>query len=168
VVATLSSLVVGLVWLFEFLALRSQPETFVALQGSMALITKLFAAYALFAFVVSLIREVVKDAEDIQGDAQAGCMTFSVVHGTAASRILAMYLTIVNFILIGVAIWWLFNSGFIWVGFYLIVTVLLPLVFLLLRINASNSKSDFSNLSFLFKLLMLAGIFSMVPLAFLL
>lgn len=167
-VALLSALVIGMVWLFEFLALRSQPETFVALQGSMALITKLFAAYALFAFMVSLIREVVKDAEDIQGDAQAGCLTFSVVHGTAAARMLALYLAIVTLFLLGAAIWWLFNSVFIAVAVYLIVTVALPLAFLLFRIHAAYSKSDFGQLSFLLKLLMLAGIFSMLPLAFLL
>lgn len=167
-VALLSALVIGMVWLFEFLALRSQPETFVALQGSMALITKLFAAYALFAFMVSLIREVVKDAEDMQGDAQAGCLTFSVVYGTAAARMLAMYLAIVTLFLLCAAIWWLFNSVFVAVAVYLIVTVALPLAFLLFRIHAAYSKSDFGQLSFLLKLLMLAGIFSMLPLAFLL
>lgn len=168
VVALLSALVIGLVWLFEFLALRSQPETFVAVQGSMALITKLFAAYAVFAFMVSLIREVVKDAEDILGDAQAGCLTFPVVYGTAAARILAMYLAIVTLSLLGVAIWWLINTSFIAVAFYLIITVAVPLVFLLFKIHTAQSKSDFGHLSLLLKLLMLLGILSMLPLAFLL
>lgn len=168
VVALLSSLVIGLVWLFEFLALRSQPETFVAVQGSMALITKLFTAYAVFAFMVSLIREVVKDAEDIHGDAQAGCLTFPVVYGSGAARILSLYLTIVTLSLLGVVIWWLINTAYIAVALYLIVTVTLPMVFLLFRIHTAHSKSDFGQLSFLLKLLMMAGILSMLPLAFLL
>lgn len=167
-VALLSALVIGMVWLFEFMALTSQLETFVAVQGSMALITKLFAGYAGFAFFVSLIREVLKDAEDIQGDAQAGCQTFSVVHGLPAARMLALYLTLVTLILLSIAIWWLLNMVFVAVAFYLIVIVALPLVFLLFRIHTSSTKRDFGQLSFLLKLLMLAGILSMLPMAFIL
>ncbi|MBW6491038.1 MAG: geranylgeranylglycerol-phosphate geranylgeranyltransferase [Lentimicrobium sp.] len=168
VVAFLSAFVIIVVWLFEFLALRSLPETFVALMGSMGLITRFIIAYALFAFMVSLIREVIKDAEDIKGDGQTGCLTFPVVYGQGAARMLALYLSIVTLVLLILAIWWFFRLEFLAVAIYLIIAALLPLVFILFRLKSATEKRDFSLLSNLWKLLMLAGILSMVPLSFML
>lgn len=166
VVALLSAFVVMVVWMFEFLALRSQPEAFVALMGSMGLINKLILAYALFAFMVSMIREVIKDAEDVEGDARDGCRTFPVVYGVRATGMIALYLSVSTLVLLIFAVGWLFKAGLLAVAIYLIITVLLPLIFVLFRINSAKEKQDFGLLSKLLKLLMLAGIFSMLPLAY--
>ena len=43
--------------------------------------------YAGFAFVISLIREVVKDMEDMDGDARYGCRTLPIAWGIPASKV---------------------------------------------------------------------------------
>ena len=167
-VAFLSALVVLLVWLFEFLTLRSQPEAFVTLSGSMKFITYLVSAYAGFAFIISLIRELIKDAEDVQGDEKAAYHTFPVVHGLAATRMLGVFLSVATLILLLFALWGLFRIALVIPAIYLLVMVVLPLVFIALRINQAKEKRDFSQLSSLLKLIMLAGVLSMIPLAFVL
>lgn len=167
-VAFLSALVVLLVWLFEFLALRSQPQAFVTLSGNMRFITFLVSAYAIFAFLVSLIRELVKDAEDVQGDEKAAYHTFPVVHGLAATRMLGVFLSVATLILLLFGLWGLFRISLVIPAIYLLVMVVLPLVFIALRINKAKGKNDFSQLSSLLKLIMLAGVLSMIPLAFVL
>ncbi|MDY0102739.1 MAG: geranylgeranylglycerol-phosphate geranylgeranyltransferase [Lentimicrobium sp.] len=165
-VAFLSALVVILVWLFEFLTLRNQPESFITLSGNMKFITALVLAYAVFAFLVSMIRELVKDAEDIPGDEKAAYLTFPVVHGFTATRMLGSFLTVATFILLLVAVWWLFSASLILTAVYLLVLVALPLVFIVISINKASSKQDFGQLSSLLKLLMFAGVLSMITLAF--
>lgn len=167
-VAFLSALVILLVWLFEFLTLRSQPDAFVTLSGNMKFITLLVSSYAIFAFLVSLIRELVKDAEDVEGDEKAAYHTFPVVHGLAAARMLGVFLSVATLILLLFAIWGLFRIALIIPAIYLLVMVVLPLVFIAFRINKAKAKPDFSQLSSLLKLIMLAGILSMIPLAFVL
>ena len=167
-VAFLSALVILLVWLFEFLTLRSQPDAFVTLSGNMKFITLLVSSYAIFAFLISLIRELVKDAEDVEGDEKAAYHTFPVVHGLAAARMLGVFLSVATLILLLFAIWGLFRIALIIPAIYLLVMVVLPMVFIVLRINKAKVKPDFSQLSSLLKLIMLAGILSMIPLAFVL
>ncbi len=52
------------------------------------------ASFAGFAFLVTLIREIVKDMEDINGDRQVGCNTFVVSNGLQRSRTLVFALSI--------------------------------------------------------------------------
>ena len=167
-VAFLSALVVLLVWLFEFLSLRSQPEAFITLSGNMKYITILVSSYAIFAFLVSLIRELVKDAEDVEGDEKATYHTFPVVHGLASTRMLGVFLSLVTLILLLFAVWGLFRIALVIPAIYLLILVVLPMIFTALRINKAKEKSDYSQLSSLLKLIMLAGILSMIPLAFVL
>lgn len=165
-VAFLSALVVILVWLFEFLTLRNQPDSFISLSVNMKFITILVLAYAVFAFLISMVRELVKDAEDIPGDEKAAYFTFPVVHGLAATRMLGTFFMIATFILLLFVVGWLFYFAFLLPAVYLLVVVALPLAFIVVRINKASSKQDFGQLSSLLKLLMVAGVLSMIPLAF--
>jgi 4-hydroxybenzoate polyprenyltransferase len=68
IVAILSAMVVFMVWYFEFLHLRLHPADFSQVVPELKQIAWYFAAFGLFAFLVSLFREVIKDMEDIPGD----------------------------------------------------------------------------------------------------
>src|ERR1043165_9574636 len=48
---------------------------------------KLSFLYAGFAFIISLIREVVKDMEDMEGDSKYGCRTIPVVWGVPVAKV---------------------------------------------------------------------------------
>ncbi len=53
--------------------------------------------YAMFAFGISLIREIIKDMEDVRGDASHGCRTLPIVWGIPRTKT-ALYLLIALFI----------------------------------------------------------------------
>jgi 4-hydroxybenzoate polyprenyltransferase len=48
---------------------------------------RLTVVYTCFAFVISLIREVIKDMEDMEGDRKYGCRTMPIVWGLNASKV---------------------------------------------------------------------------------
>lgn len=117
--------------------------------------------YAGFAFIISLIREAVKDMEDMQGDAKHGCKTMPIVWGVNATKVyVAVWLTV---IIAAITIlqfyvlqykWWLPIA-------YSVVLIILPLVYFLYLLRKSKNEKDFLNLSSLAKFIMLTGILSM-------
>lgn len=161
VVAFLSSLSFGMVWLFQFFALQGQPYYFSLSQGSFAFANRMVLMYMGFAFLVSLMREVIKDAEDVEGDGKYGCGNFAVKYGPGKSKILAMVLAVIGLLF---SVWFqlfLFGAGFWFLfGHFFVVDALF--VYIILKLSNAEGKEDFKRLSSLSKILMLVGILSMV------
>lgn len=124
---------------------------------------RVILGYAGFAFFTNFIRELVKDAEDIEGDRAAGYQTLAVIMGTEYLRILILVLMFVLLIFTGAYNLFLFeNKANLVSSLYVLVLVNLPiLVISWLLINA-RSKSHFKRAGNLLKLLMLTGMFSML------
>jgi 4-hydroxybenzoate polyprenyltransferase len=118
--------------------------------------------YAGFAFVISLIREAIKDVEDMDGDIRYGCKTLPIVAGLFATKI---YTTIWIVVLIGSLIvlqlyilqfgWWL-------AVLYSLFFVVLPLFYLFIKHKNARLPKEFAQLSRLTKTIMLTGIISMI------
>jgi len=118
--------------------------------------------YAGFAFVISLIREVIKDMEDIEGDSNFGCKTMPIVWGLPASKVfVAVWLIVLAATLLIIQIfivqfgWWL-------LALYSIILLIIPLVWVLKKLYVAKTKKDFHKLSSMVKLIMAAGILSMI------
>ncbi len=123
---------------------------------------RLTVLYAGFAFIISLIREAIKDMEDMPGDAKYGCRTMPIVWGTNAAKVYtAVWLVILIALLVVIQVyilqfkWW-------WTVIYSIVLVILPLVYVLSRLRKSMVTSDFHQLSTWTKGVMFTGILSML------
>lgn len=161
VVAFLSALSFGLVWLFDFFALKSSPELFTTAQSNFIFVNKLVLIYMGFAFLSSLFREVIKDMEDVEGDGRMGCRTLAVTVGIAKAK---TYSFVVGVVLLLFVLWvhyFLFTlSLFYMTGYFVIIDLLL--VVMLVKLYQASDVVDFSNLSGLSKLFMLLGILSMV------
>ena len=119
-------------------------------------------AYAAFAFFISMVREIVKDLEDIKGDERLGCRTMPIIYGINASRDVAMvlaWLLVAMIVIVEVVI---YRRGWYVTILYLLVLVQLP-VYLVIRklLHAATSK-EFHRISSMVKLIMLTGILSMV------
>jgi 4-hydroxybenzoate polyprenyltransferase len=161
VVALLAGLTVLIYWLFEFYHLKSQPELFVTASRSFALLNRLVLAFALFAFLTTLIREIAKDAQDIEGDRRFGCRTIPIVLGITATRYILLFLEAVT---IASLAWFhviLNRSGYIIFSYSLLV----PIVLLLLtgyKTMKASDKASFSGLSLVIKLVMVAGMISLI------
>lgn len=125
-------------------------------------ITRISFLYAGFAFVISLIREVVKDMEDIEGDRRYGCNTMPIAWGINATKVfvavwlvvLASALSIVQFYVL-VFKWW-------WSAAYCILLIIIPLVYIFKLLVQAQTSKDYHRLSSLIKVVMFTGILSMI------
>jgi 4-hydroxybenzoate polyprenyltransferase len=118
--------------------------------------------YGGFAFVISLIREAIKDIEDREGDAQYGCRTLPVYAGTRATKI---YISIWIVVLLAALIilqLYVLQFGWLFAVVYSITLIISPLFYLLIQVMKAQTVKEFARLSGLAKLIMLAGILSMV------
>lgn len=115
-----------------------------------------FLGYAVFAFISTLFREIIKDMEDMTGDKAQGCQTLPIVLGIKMTKIVA---SLVGFLFI-LAI--LFFSFFIRDNylklFFLNLTITLPIFYALFLLIKSEEKTDYARLSKLAKLIMLSGL----------
>jgi 4-hydroxybenzoate polyprenyltransferase len=160
-IALMSGLVVLIVWLFEFFALRSQPLVYTEAAHVIKSIGMIAGAYSLFAFLVTLIREIFKDIEDIEGDSIAGFRTLPVVWGKLIAKTVAAVFIILSIGLLAFFQLLLFRSGLTMVFWYLMIAVQPLLLVLLYYTVKSSSVEEFKYLSNVSKIIMLAGILSM-------
>ncbi len=139
-----------------------------ALGGAMVLVVEVAAqthsravwVYAALAALLTLIREIIKDAEDMRGDARFGCRTLPIVAGLVRTKWVVAGLTLALIgALIGVMLYrpdtWRFNG-------FLLLTVVAPLLLLLHWLRTADRRVHFARLSGLGKLLMLAGMLTML------
>jgi 4-hydroxybenzoate polyprenyltransferase len=117
--------------------------------------------YAGFAFLISLIREAIKDMEDIPGDSKYGGRTMPIAWGLNAAKVYTGVLIIVLIALLVLIQVYILQFKWWWTIIYSIFLVIIPLVYLLFGLKASKSPADFSRLSSLTKFVMLTGIVSM-------
>jgi 4-hydroxybenzoate polyprenyltransferase len=118
--------------------------------------------YAGFAFMITLIREAIKDIEDMPGDEKYGCRTMPIVWGVNATKVyIAVWMIILIAILIVIQIyvlqfrWW-------WAVVYCFVLIILPLIYVFSKLFKASSIPDYHELSTRTKLIMLTGILSMI------
>jgi 4-hydroxybenzoate polyprenyltransferase len=123
---------------------------------------RLALLYAGFAFIISLIREAIKDMEDMPGDSKYGCRTMPIVWGVNATKIYtAVWLVVLIAILVILQVyimqfkWWYLIA-------YSTVLIILPLIFILSVLKRAKSTEDFHKLSRYAKWVMLTGILSMI------
>ena len=104
-----------------------------------------------------MIREIIKDAEDLKGDSAFGYKTLPVIWGYRKTRILMISLLGLFAIMVSVASLVLKIETFTLMTYGLVVVTLIYgyLIFF------ADTKKDFSRLSLLSKLIMLVGILSM-------
>lgn len=123
---------------------------------------RLAILYAGFAFVISLIREVVKDVEDMEGDRRYGCNTMPIAWGVNAARLFVATWIIV---LIGVLVilqLYVLPMGWWHLALYSLVTIIAPLVWVLRKLFTATTPAHFHKLSTVIKFVMLTGILSML------
>ncbi len=118
--------------------------------------------FAGFAFIISLIREVVKDMEDVEGDRKYGCKTMPIVWGTNATKVfVAVWLVVITGILVIVQVYALHLGWFMSV-LYSLLAILAPLVWIFRKLFYARTPQDYHRISSAIKLVMFTGILSMI------
>lgn len=122
---------------------------------------RLAILYAGFAFIISLIREAIKDIEDMPGDQKYNCRTMPIVWGVNVTKVyIAVWLIVLIACLVILQLyvlqfrWWL-------AVIYAVPAIIFPLFIILFKLRNSQSPADFHKLSNMTKLVMLTGILSM-------
>lgn len=161
IIALLSALVVGIIWLFEFFLLLQNTGEFVEVIRQLSAISNYVFAYAIFAFLVTLIREILKDIQDMPGDTTTGYRTLPIVWGMKVARLISAVLTLFCIALLAGAQWHLYEHGLILPFWYLLLAVQSILIYLFFLILRSRDPESFALPGNMAKLIMVAGILSM-------
>jgi 4-hydroxybenzoate polyprenyltransferase len=114
--------------------------------------------YAVFSFFISLIREVVKDMEDIKGDAAHGCRTLPIVWGIRQTKTF-LYGVISIFVLTLFMMAKVLNNP---VLIWLFLLLLIPIGYLVFKLAKSDKRREFKEISTLCKIIMLLGLLTML------
>jgi len=155
VVALFCAFVPGVIWFAEREAYSSlYDHNTLAYQSLIILI----GGYCLFAFFSTLLREIIKDLEDQDGDAQLGAKTLPILLGNKITKFLA---SIFGIILLGIIYNWVFHESVnaqIKDILFLALGVAAPTIYILFNLAFAKSKKHFHHLSQVTKGIMLMGL----------
>ncbi|MGC8802920.1 MAG: geranylgeranylglycerol-phosphate geranylgeranyltransferase [Bacteroidales bacterium] len=156
-IAVLSALIPFTVILFELPLLYQKYKPFMdASHFNFNLVIFAFLAYSVFAFIISLFRELVKDIEDFEGDRAFGKNTFPVAFGTPLAKKMAFLLLI---FLVTALVYMLVRYLHDPISLmYLIGFLIAPLGYVALLLVKAQTASQFSFISRITKIIMLLGI----------
>jgi 4-hydroxybenzoate polyprenyltransferase len=158
IIAILTALVPFLVLLYELPLLARNYGSGISPITRVLVIWVL--GFSLFAFLVNLNREIVKDAEDFEGDQAYGKKTIPVVWGMEAARWISVTFTGLTIALL-VCVWFWFIRDNITL-IYFLVMLIIPLVLVLFMLLKSLNKTMLHKASFWLKIVMLSGLGYMI------
>ncbi len=117
--------------------------------------------YALFAFMINLLREMTKDIEDIDGDYKAGINTLPIAIGRERAKYVV---TLLNTIPLVILIFYVVSEFYRQqiVLIYFLTLVIAPLIYISIKLLSAKTKQDFHHISSLYKLVMLSGMLSLL------
>jgi len=121
--------------------------------------------YAIFAFIINLIREIVKDLEDMDGDYQSGINTLPIAIGVQKTKIIIGVLTVIS---IGILAYYVNSNLFEldYVVYYAMILIVGPLIYLGVKLINATSKKEFHHLSLVLKIILFFGILSVAVIVF--
>jgi 4-hydroxybenzoate polyprenyltransferase len=147
--------------LVVFFAFTNPQHAFIADPASVKFFRVAFL-YGGFAFIISLVREAIKDMEDIEGDERYGCKTLPIVFGIRATKIYTLTWLVVLTAALLILQLYILQFGW-WIAvIYSILFVVLPLLYSISKLIKSTQYYDFTYLSKLTKFIMFTGILSMI------
>jgi 4-hydroxybenzoate polyprenyltransferase len=155
-IAVLTAMVPLLVILYEWPALYRFYSANAVHLIKLRFLFYWIGGFAMFAFLTTLAREIIKDIEDFEGDQAYGRSTLPVVMGIPASKTVAVSLIVITLAMLYL-VWFFFIRDFITL-IYLSVTLALPLFYIIYLVTISRNKKQLHSASNLMKVVMLAGI----------
>lgn len=146
-------------WGNILVSLMNGVVVFFSAQGVDEKFNGYFAEYAFLAFLITMVREVVKDIEDTEGDKAKEYETFPIVYGPRKSIWLCMgILTLINIHMM----YLITESKNLYFAIFTGVFVLLPVFYFYYQLLSSEEKVDYTRIQRRLKWLMVTGILSVV------
>lgn len=114
--------------------------------------------FSLFAFLSTMVREIIKDIEDYEGDKKYWSNTLAVVYGKKKAAKVAQLFALIMLALIAYLQYIQLSAGDKGSFIYFLITVQIPLIFVVYKLQLGKEKQDFSKMSKYMKIIMLMGI----------
>jgi 4-hydroxybenzoate polyprenyltransferase len=164
IVAIFTGMVPFVVAIFEVPLLNQQyREVLIRLNMNFNNILGWVGGFAFFAFLSTLVREIIKDIEDLKGDRAFGRNTLPVVLGIRTSKIITLCLIALNIIsLLYIYFRYLLHTitgGIDYISLsYIVILLVIPFLILAYLIIKAENKNHYHQASNLTKFIMLTGI----------
>ncbi|HRY33589.1 MAG TPA: geranylgeranylglycerol-phosphate geranylgeranyltransferase [Bacteroidales bacterium] len=160
VVSLLSALVIPLVWLFEFFALRQDGVIFASAMPDFAALNRVVLLYLVFSFLLSMSREIVKDIQDMHGDRIYQCRTYPVLYGNRSGMLLAGLFQLLSLVILAIILFYLAKLRIMPLFYYILFLITMPLLGLFYQ--TVRPGGPVRTVEQGLKLLMFIGILSMI------
>lgn len=150
---SISVIIIGIFDLFPVITPENQPM--------MANLFSILLDFAVFAFMINFIREIVKDLEDVNGDYNQGMSTLPIVLGISRTAKITFGLSFIPIFVILIYI----NTYLIpllYATLYMLLFVLGPLLYFVVKIWTAKKQKEFHSLSLLLKWILFFGILSVL------
>jgi len=157
VVSVLAAISIVLVFLYYVLSFNSTGQIPIT---SFPYLKKAVLIYASFAFLITFIREIVKDVVDVKGDTEFDCTNIPIKYGKKETK---MILQILSFIFLAALLYfvyltWKMDKTYL---MYYVVVILIPMfIYFIFQLRKAKENNDYRALSTILKIYMVAGILS--------
>lgn len=148
-----SILLVGLFDLYPIITNENRPFLGVLFQ--------IIIDYAVFAFLLTFIREVIKDIEDYEGDLKTGMNTLPIYLGKEKTQKIVFGLSFIPLI----ALLYYLNANFKsldYVIYYTLAFIIAPMLYFIVKLWQAKTQKEFNHLSTVLKIIMITGILSII------
>lgn len=153
ILLSISVLIVGIFDLFPAITTENR--------AIMATLFKVLIDYAVFAFMINLLREIVKDLEDVNGDYNQGINSLPIVLGVSRTTMIVFFASFIPLASLLYYIYvYIFNLFFATI--FSLIFIVAPLVYFTVKTYSARTQKDFAHLSMVLKCVMFFGILSIL------
>jgi 4-hydroxybenzoate polyprenyltransferase len=156
-IATFTALVPLIVGIYELLPaykIYSQIEEGLSFKP----VWKYVMILSFFAFITTLLREIIKDMEDYEGDKEFGCRTMPIVLGIKSSKMITIFIAIATMCCLAYCQVLQWKSDRYIDFYYFLIALQLPFIFLVYKTATAHIKKDFHLAGNAAKFIMLMGL----------
>jgi len=118
---------------------------------------------SVFAFLLTLLREIVKDIEDMEGDKKIGIKSLPLVLSINKTKLIIFVIALLTLVSIDYFAFTLYGTRTI-ASLYLLIIVSIPLLYFIIKLKKSKTNLEFNKLSKLLKIIMFLGILTILVL----
>jgi 4-hydroxybenzoate polyprenyltransferase len=118
--------------------------------------------YCFFAFMLTWMREIVKDIEDFKGDSEQGCMTMPIKMGLQYSVRFTQVLGLITLVVLLLIVSYLVRSAYNMLSLYMVLLVIMPMLVWCVFVARKTTTEHYHVASRWLKMIMVAGICSLI------
>lgn len=120
-----------------------------------------FTGYIVFSFLISLIRELVKDMQDMEGDLAAGIKTYPIVAGVKGAKIMIYVISGIEIILCGLYSFLSWGLD-MYAASIIMGLITFSLLYFINHLARTRNREEYGASSKLLKFIMLAGVINLI------